>query len=190
VAAAVRARGVAVRVPAGWYDRDVLVVAPELVGLVICHLVDAEVRRGRITEAEAYRGEDDTACHARFGCTARTEVLYRAGGVAYVYLCYGIHHLFNVVTGSAGEPQAALVRGVEGAYGPGRATKALGVTTGDNRTDLRASDVLWLEDDGYRPEVVAAPRIGIGYAGTADQARLWRFTAAGVGRFGAPGPRG
>ena len=162
-----------------FYRQDVLVVAPGLVGMVLCcRDGSGEVRRGRISQVEAYRGEDDTACHARFGRTKRSEVLYLAGGHAYVYLCYGIHHLFNVVTGPAEEPQAALVRGLVGVNGPGRLTKALGIEARDNRLDLRRSDRLWLEDDGCAAtELVTAPRIGIAYAAPEDQARLWRFTA-------------
>ena len=162
-----------------FYRRDVLDVAPGLLGkLLCCRDADGAVRRGRIAEVEAYRGEDDTACHARFGRTKRSEVLYLAGGHAYVYLCYGIHHLLNVVTGAEDVPQAVLIRGLAGVAGPGRLTKTLGVTLADNRLDLRTSERLWLEDDGCpAAEIHATPRIGIGYASAEDQARPWRFTA-------------
>ncbi|MDR2973669.1 MAG: DNA-3-methyladenine glycosylase [Propionibacteriaceae bacterium] len=174
------------RLEAGFYQRDVLEVAPELLGKTIVRVTaNGEVRRGRITEVEAYRGEEDTACHARAGRTKRTEPLYHAGGCAYVYLCYGIHHLMNVVTGPEGLPQAALIRGLVGVPGPGRAAKALGVTLADNRTDLTSSSALWLEDDGYRPaSIETTPRIGIGYASPEDQARLWRYVDRdGIKRF-------
>ena len=164
------------RVPVDFFIRDVLEVAPQLLGLWLCRAIGDEVRRGRITEVEAYRGETDTACHARVGRTKRTEVLYLRGGHAYVYLCYGIHHLFNVVTGPAGQPQAALIRGIEGSPGPGRLTKALD----NNRADLTTSPDLWLEDDGQRPTAIrTAPRIGIPYASPADQARPWRWYVTG-----------
>lgn len=162
-----------------FFRQDVLRVAPGLIGAVLC-CRDAEgvVHRGRIGEVEAYRGEEDSACHARFGRTKRSEVLYLAGGHAYVYLCYGLHHLVNVVTGPADEPQAVLIRGIAGAAGPGRVTGALGITLADNRIDLRTSDRLWLEDDGYIATGLAvSPRVGIGYATPEDQARPWRFTA-------------
>jgi len=133
--------------------------------------------RGRINEVEAYRGEEDTACHARAGRTKRTEVLYMAGGHAYVYLCYGIHCLLNVVTGEEGDPQAVLIRGLAEVPGPGRLTKAFGITLDENRLDLIASPALWLEDDGSAPRIHASKRIGIGYATQEDQDRLWRFTA-------------
>ena len=161
-----------------FYSRDVLDVAPSLLGMVMCRRDEAgTVTRGRISEVEAYRGEDDSACHARFGRTKRAEVLYLAGGHAYVYLCYGMHHLVNVVTGPAGMPQAALIRGVVGVTGPGRVTKALGIRMDDNRADLRTSERLWLEEDGFvATGIETSPRIGIGYATPEDQARLWRFT--------------
>ena len=97
------------------------------------------------------------------------------GGVAYVYLCYGMHQLFNVVTGPADHPEAVLIRGVEGASGPGRATKHLGITRAHNRLPLTVDSGLWLEDDGASPEYTAASRVGIGYASEEDQAREWRY---------------
>jgi DNA-3-methyladenine glycosylase len=170
---------VAAKLGAGFFRQDVLAVAPALLGKWLCHRVGDEVRRGRITEVEAYRGEADTACHARVGRTRRTAVMYEPGGVAYVFLCYGVHHLFNVVTGEAGDPQAVLVRGLAGCSGPGRLTKALGINLSCNGADL-AGDVTWLEDDGADViNPVATPRIGIGYASPEDQARLWRFTLPG-----------
>ena len=133
--------------------------------------------KGWISEVEAYRGEEDTACHAHVGRTKRTEVLYMSGGHAYVYLCYGIHHLLNVVTGEQGDPQAVLIRGLADVTGPGRLTKAMGITLEENRMDLTTSSTLWLEDEGFTPGIQASERIGIGYATPEDQARLWRFTA-------------
>ena len=91
-------------------------LAPDLVGKLICRrLDDGTILRYRITETECYYGESDTACHACRGRTPRTDTLYMAGGVAYVYLCYGIHELFNIVTGPEGHPEAVLLRGVEAA---------------------------------------------------------------------------
>ncbi len=155
--------------------------APEaaraLVGKVLVRrMPDGTVRRVRITETEAYFGESDTACHACHGRTKRTEVLYRPAGTIYVYLCYGIHWMLNLVTGPENDPQAVLIRGVEGASGPGRVTKFLAIDKSLN--DTRLGDALSLEDDGYAPaHVAASPRVGIGYAAPEDQARLWRFTA-------------
>jgi len=166
-----------VRLNADFYTRDVLAVAPDLIGKLLCHRHGDMVVKGRISEVEAYRGEQDTACHARAGRTKRTEVLYMEGGHAYVYLCYGIHYLFNVVTGAEGDPQAVLIRGLADVEGPGRLTKALGITLDQNRVDLITSQTLWLEDEGFRPQIEASRRIGIGYATPEDQARLWRFTS-------------
>ena len=113
----------------GFFARECPEVAAELMGIWLCRrLPDGSVRRLRITETEAYCGEDDTACHAHKGRTKRTDVLYGPPGVLYVYLCYGIHWMLNIVTGTEDRPQAVLIRACEGADGPGKLTKALPVT--------------------------------------------------------------
>ena len=164
------------KLPPDFYAQDVLAAAPALLGKLLCHrLADGTVLRRRITETEAYCA-NDTACHAHRGRTPRNAVMFAPGGLSYVYLCYGMHELFNIVTGDEDDPQAVLIRGVEGAPGPGRATKALQITRAHNKLDLRMSDILWLEDDGFVPgKILTAPRIGIGSASAEDQARLWRF---------------
>ena len=150
--------------------------ARELVGkILVRRLPNGGVLRARITETEAYFRQTDTACHACHGRTKRTEVLYHPAGTIYVYLCYGIHWMLNLVTGAADDPQAVLIRGVEGVSGPGRVTKYLAIDKGLN--DKMLGDELSLEDDGYVPQIEATPRIGIGYASEEDQARLWRFLA-------------
>lgn len=150
--------------------------AEALVGkILVRRFPDGTERRVRITETEAYFRETDTACHARFGRTKRSEMLYRPAGTVYVYLCYGIHWMLNLVTGPADDPQAVLIRGVEGASGPGRVTRLLSVDGSLNGTVL--GEALELEDDGFRPAVGRSGRIGIGYASEEDQARLWRFFA-------------
>lgn len=139
---------------------------------------NGSVRRVRICETEAYHGEDDLACHASKGRTLRTEVMFATGGVWYVYLCYGIHEMLNLVTGPADQPSAVLIRGVEGIVGPGRLTRALGI---DRRLNGRVADPetgLWLEDDGFDVSVAAitaTPRIGVAYAGPIWAAKPWRF---------------
>lgn len=153
-------------------------LAPALVGKLLCRRIGREVYRLRITETECYFGEEDTACHAHKGRTARTDTLYAAGGIAYVYLCYGMHSLLNFVTGEEGHPEAVLIRGVEGISGPGRVTKALGITRAENRLPLLKKNGLWVEDDGApAPELIAMPRVGIDYAAPEDRERLWRFLA-------------
>ena len=102
--------------------------------------------------------------------------MYREGGVAYVYLCYGIHDMLNIVTGPAESPQAVLIRSVEGSTGPGRLTKALSIGPGFNGVSFIDSDLIWLETDSFEPaSMKALPRIGISYASEEDQTRLWRF---------------
>jgi DNA-3-methyladenine glycosylase len=157
-------------------------LAPDLLGKIICcraigdsDSAGATVIRARITETECYYGEEDTACHAHKGRTPRTDALYLPGGAAYIYLCYGMYDLFNIVTGPADHPEAVLIRGVEGAAGPGRTTKYLNITRAYNRLSLTPENGLWIEDDGVRPEYESLPRVGIGYASPEDQARLWRF---------------
>lgn len=165
------------------YAVDAVTAAKALVGAWLCRrLDDGTVVRRRITETEAYCGEEDTACHAHKGRTPRTDVMYSAGGFAYIYLCYGMYEMLNVVTGSEGRPEAVLIRGVEGADGPGRLTKLLDIDRSLNREDLVASNRLWLESDGSRVRYTASPRVGIAYAKVRDQKRKWRFTLAGAKR--------
>ena len=159
------------RLPYEFYHRPCDAVARDLVGKVI---VRGDTRL-RITETEVYWGEGDTACHAHKGRTKRTEVLYADAGTIYVYLCYGIHWLLNIVTGDVDDPQAVLIRACAEAPGPGKLTKALGITGEYNRHSILETTDLWIEDDGFRCRIGTAPRVGIGYASAEDQARLWRF---------------
>ena len=169
-----------IRLGAEFYAMRAPVAAPALLGKLLCvRQDDGSIMRCRITETEAYFGEDDSACHARRGKTGRTEVLYMSGGTAYVYLCYGMHRLFNVVTGFEGFPEAVLVRAVDGHDGPGRLTKHMGITMSHNREDLLSADRLWIEDDGYEAAYSVFPRVGIAYAVKADRERLWRWRANG-----------
>ena len=165
------------RLTAEDFAADAVTMAKTLVGAWLCRrMADGSVVSRRITETEAYCGEEDTACHAHRGRTARTDVMYSQGGCAYIYLCYGMHEMLNIVTGEEGHPEAVLIRGVEGAEGPGRLTKLLSIDRSLNREDLVRSDKLWLETDGLRVKFSAAPRIGIAYASKRDQKRKWRFT--------------
>ncbi|MBQ8359892.1 MAG: DNA-3-methyladenine glycosylase [Oscillospiraceae bacterium] len=157
-----------------FYHRPCLEVARDLVGKVLVHKTPAGELRLRISETEAYCGESDTACHAHKGRTKRTEVLYADAGTIYVYLCYGMHWLLNIVTGDAEDPQAVLIRACVDAPGPGRLTKPLGITGELNRGSILA-DTLWVEDDGLKCNVRTDKRMGIGYATPEDQNRPWRF---------------
>ncbi|MBP7142987.1 MAG: DNA-3-methyladenine glycosylase [Opitutaceae bacterium] len=161
-----------------------------LVGkLLVRKLGRSRTVRFRITETEAYDSERDLACHASRGRTPRSEVLYSPGGVWYVYLCYGIHEMLNLVAGPAEWPAAVLIRGVEGITGPGRVTRALGIDRSLNRAAAVPATGLWLEDDGWIPprsEVMCTPRIGIDYAGPVWSAKPWRYvlrSAAGAPEF-------
>lgn len=131
-----------------------------------------------ITEVEAYDGERDLACHARAGRTARTEVLYASAGVWYVYLCYGIHEMLNLVVGPPDWPAAVLIRGVAGIAGPGRVTKQLGIDRSFNRAPAAPSSGLWIEDRDVvlpRGAIQATPRIGVDFAGPIWAQKPWRF---------------
>jgi DNA-3-methyladenine glycosylase len=164
------------RLSPDYFKPSALELAPLLLGKTLCRKIDEDVLRFRITETEAYCGEADTACHAHRGKTPRNSVMYEAGGIAYVYLCYGVHYLLNVVCAEAGEPQAVLIRGVEGIPGPGRVTKALQIDKNLNRENYLTSEKLWLEENENFP-YITTPRIGINSASKEDQARLWRFVA-------------
>lgn len=155
--------------------RDRLIVAPELVGKVLVCRSEMGVIRQRITETETYGTETDTACHVFKGRTARNEPLYMEGGIAYVYLCYGIHWLLNVITGEKDSPQGVLIRACEGANGPGKLTKAAGINGSFNRVNYCEESGIWLEDDGFVCDIVTDKRIGIGYASQEDRDKHWRF---------------
>lgn len=163
------------RLETEFFARDCLTVAPELVGKLLVRETPSGPISLRITETEAYRGEADTACHAHRGKTARNRLLWEAPGTVYIYLCYGVHWLLNAITGFEGEPQGVLIRACEGAGGPGKLTKALGLGKAVNGTSFVTSPELGIFDDGLRPELEQLPRVGIGYASPEDQARLWRF---------------
>lgn len=163
------------RLDKNFFHRPCLTVAQALVGKILVHKTPAGELRLRISETEAYCGTDDTACHAHKGKTKRNEVLWASPGTVYVYLCYGMHWLMNIVTGEAGQPEAVLIRACVDAPGPGRLTKALGITGAQNRDDVTVSGELWVEDDGTSWEIIPDTRVGIGYASKEDQEKLWRF---------------
>ena len=163
--------------PLSFFLASATELAPALLGKILCRQTSAGIIRRRITETECYFGEEDTACHAHKGRTDRTDVMYGEGGRAYVYLCYGIHSLLNLVTGPEGHPEAVLIRGVEGISGPGRVTKQMQIDRSLNRALLVPKNGLWLEDDGYVPTFVTDRRVGIDYAAKEDRERPWRFLA-------------
>ena len=159
-----------------FFRRDARIVAPELAGRLLVRRTETGLLTLRISETEIYLGEADTACHAHKGRTARTETLYKAGGAIYVYLCYGMHWLINIVTGEAEDPQCVLIRACEKPFdGPAKLTKHLMIDKRFNGLDIFGCEDLWIEDDGTRFRLDPLPRVGIGYADAEDQARLWRY---------------
>ena len=159
-----------------YFLRPATEVAPDLIGKTLCRSTNEGVIRARITETECYFGEEDTACHAHKGKTERTKVMYEEGGVTYVYLCYGMHALLNIVTGPKDHPEAVLIRGIDVTKGPGRSTKFMHITTKDNSLPLCKESGIWIEDDGTKPpKIRRTPRIGIDYASKRDRERKWRY---------------
>lgn len=155
--------------PQSFFERRVLVVAQELLGM---HLVrrfpDGRTRAAMIIEAEAYDGERDLACHASKGRTQRNEVMYGPAGCWYVYLCYGMHHMLNIVTGSRDYPAAVLIRAVSDCKpGPGIVTREMLITRTLNGAPAVRRSELWIEDRGSAvppKNIVRTPRIGVDYA--------------------------
>ncbi len=167
--------------PHEFQARNTVTLARWLLGkqLVRADPAGGEPRRARITETEAYHGPRDLACHASKGRTPRTEVMFAPGGVWYVYLCYGMHEMLNLVTGPADWPAAVLIRGVGEVKGPGRLTRKLGINRSLNAQPATPASGLWLEDDGLvvtRRAIQAGPRVGVAYAGPIWSAKPWRFS--------------
>ena len=176
------------KLPLSFYQReDPVQIAQDLLGKYLFTHIGSVITCGIIVETEAYKGPEDRGSHAHNNkVTERNKVMYEAGGLAYVYICYGIHDLFNVVTGVKGSSHAVLIRGLEPiegiacmqerrnmslkpalTAGPGSLAKALGITKSLNKADLLGNEV-WLEDKGlhYQPtEISAGPRIGMNFDG-------------------------
>lgn len=177
------------KLPLSFYlGNDVLKIARELLGKILVTNWNNEYTSGRIVETEAYAGATDKASHASKGRTARTEVMFNGGGKAYVYLCYGVHQMFNIVTNKEGTPDAVLIRAVEPiegtdimlkrtgkkkldetlTRGPGNVGKAFGFHTSQCGLSL-VSNELFIADDGYKISgsmIGTSPRIGVDYAGS------------------------
>jgi DNA-3-methyladenine glycosylase len=197
------------RLATAWFQRDVVDVARDLIGTVLVH----GRRAGVIVETEAYLGPEDLASHTRFGLTARNSVMFGPGGVAYVYLCYGIHEMFNIVTGSEGQGQAVLIRAIAPyagvaddktvGRGPGQVTKALGIDRSHDRKSLAKGplfvgapvEVPRLEAWADVParQIASGPRVGVDFAGDDWKSRPLRFWWQGhpsvSGRAAAPSTR-
>ncbi|TCD24722.1 DNA-3-methyladenine glycosylase [Pedobacter psychrodurus] len=184
-----------------YLNEDVVSLAKDLLGKILYTRINNEITAGIIVETEGYFGIKDKASHAYGGRrTNRTETMYGSGGIAYVYLCYGMHNLFNIVSSKENDPHAVLIRGIEpligidiieqrrnmphtkGAIsaGPGSAAKALGIDKTFNAKNL-TGDEIWIEDHAIRyqdEDIAATPRVGIAYA--KEHALLpWRFFLKG-----------
>jgi len=163
------------RLNAEFFHRDVLEVAPDLLGkILVRQFADGRIARYRITETEAYRGIEDRACHASKGRTPRTEVMFQEGGTVYVYLIYGQYWMLNLVTGNEGNASAVLIRGIEGFSGPGRVGRELQLDRSFYGENLINSGRIWVEDAEPISEIRTSKRIGIEYAGVWKE-KLWRF---------------
>lgn len=164
------------RLPNSFFHRDVLKVAPGLLGkILVRRFPDGIEKRYSITEVEAYRGAEDLACHAAKGRTPRTEVMFGEGGHVYVYLIYGMYWMLNFVTSTENNPQAVLIRGIEGYSGPGRLGRELQLDKSFYAENLEKSDRLWIEDAPLTDNFQTSPRIGIDYAGQEWAAKHWRY---------------
>jgi len=174
--------------PTRFFQRHTVDVARDLLGCEVWRRdTRSIVRRGRIVETEAYRGFDDRACHGWRGETPRLRSMFGPGGRAFVYLTYGIHHMFNVVTESAGYPSGVLIRAVEplanvegNTRGPGLLTRALNIDRRHDGSHLRDGPLRVLAGTP-RPEerIEQSSRVGIAGAGPEAAAREWRFYLAG-----------
>lgn len=159
-----------------FYQRDVLKVAPELIGqYLVRNYPDGKMMRYQITEVEAYRGSEDLACHASKGKTERTEIMYHQGGHIYIYLIYGMYWMLNFVTSIEDIPQAVLIRGVGNLDGPGKLTRELKIDKSFYGEDLASSKRIWVEPSDKIVKLIATPRINIDFAGDIWSKKLWRF---------------
>ena len=167
--------------PRIYFNRPTVTVARSLIGKYLVRAIDGRILAGKIVEVEAYIGPQDKASHASKGRTRRTDVMFGPGGVAYVYLIYGMYHCLNVVTDREEFPSAVLIRAIEidGELidGPGRLCRALQIDRRLNRADLTTGESLWFEDRGTlveRGDVGTHPRVGVDYAGEWAK-KPWRF---------------
>jgi len=175
--------------PSFYLREDVVQISKDLLGKVLVTNIDGQITSGINVETEAYRAPDDKACHAHLNrFTKRTKVMFEKGGTTYIYLCYGIHHLFNIVTAKEGMAHVVLVRAIEPlenikvmlkrrgfevlkpqlSAGPGVMSKALGISKRYNGIDMNQADAeIWIEDHDIKinaEAIIESPRVGIDYA--------------------------
>jgi len=164
------------RLKDNFYQQDAVIVAPKLLGKTVVRIWDDGTEsRYRITETEAYLGEEDLACHASKGRTPRTEIMYAEGSYIYVYLIYGMYWMLNVVTGHKNQPQAVLIRGIDTIVGSGKVGRELKIDKSFYGENLLTSNRIWIEDAPNEINISTATRIGIDYAGEEWKNKQWRF---------------
>jgi DNA-3-methyladenine glycosylase len=163
------------KIEQSFFIRDVLEVAPLLPGKKIVRIIEGIRKDFIITEVEAYRGVEDLACHASKGRTKRTGIMYHEGGHVYMYLIYGMYWMFNIVTGPSENPQAILIRSLEGVKGPGRVSLKLDLDGSFYGERIFDSERIWIEEGIKSPEIHSAGRIGVEYAGNYWSNVPWRF---------------
>lgn len=161
-----------------FFNRSTLSVARDLLGKELVRKAsDGQERIAVITETEAYDGPEDKASHAHRGCTPRNSVMFGPPGIVYVYLCYGMHWMLNIVTREEGFPAAVLVRGTSSVSGPGRLTRFFEIDKRCNGLPLSPLNGLWVRDPltPVKGRIRTAPRVGVGYAGDVWAAKPWRY---------------
>jgi DNA-3-methyladenine glycosylase len=165
------------KLPQSFFNRKTLKVAKELIGKYLVREIDGKIIRQKITEAEAYVGPHDLACHSSRGRTARCEPMFAEAGTIYVYFTYGMHWMLNIVTEEKDFPAAVLIRGTSEVSGPARLTKALQIDKKLNGLKLGKESGLWLEDGILRASdrIARTPRIGVAYAKGGWAEKLYRF---------------
>ena len=163
------------RLVRSFYDRDVLSVAPELIGKTLFRKSSTGSVGYIITEVEAYRGIEDQASHARFGKTVRNSIMFENGGMIYVYFIYGMYWMLNIVTGKSNNPQALLIRGLNQIDGPGKVGRILEIDKSFYGEDLTVSERIWIEDSGLEPKIIQKSRFGINYASEPWKSKPWRY---------------
>lgn len=169
------------RIDSSFFNRDALVIAPEILGKTLVRLLpDGSMLRLPISEVEVYRGTEDRACHASKGMTERNSIMFGPGGYIYMYLVYGMHWMFNIVTAEEGNPEALLIRGVGDVIGPGRVTKHLQMGKDFYGEDLCRSERIWLEDAPPVTKFTTGPRVGIDYAGEPWVSIPWRYISGAM----------
>jgi len=159
-----------------FYQRDALTIAPEILGKTLVRAWPDGTRICLpISEVEVYLGTHDRACNASKGKTERNQIMFANGGVIYMYLVYGMHWMFNIVTGTVDQPEALLIRGIGNIYGPGRVTRHLQLDKHFYGEDLATSEMIWLEEAPPVKRYSTGPRVGINYAGEPWVSMPWRY---------------